>query len=154
MSRRTQRVGNLIRQTLGEVLLSKLSDPRIDTARTSITRVEVPEDLLTARVFVSVIGTEGEQNRTLHGLCHAAGRLQELMMERIRLRHTPVLRFELDTRFKKTLETLDIIQRAMDEIHEKEARRTQPPAEAGATPADTPASPGGPETPPSPEQPG
>jgi len=136
MSRRTQRVANLIRQTLGEALLSKLSDPRIDPVRTTITRVEVPEDLLTAKVYISVIGTEGQQSRILGGLRHAAGRLQELMMRQITLRHTPLLSFELDTGFKKTLETLDLIERAMDEIRQKEAARQQ--ADDPDAPADEP----------------
>jgi ribosome-binding factor A len=132
MSRRTQRVANLIRQTLGEALLSKLSDPRIDSARTSVTRVEVPEDLLTARVFVSVLGTQGQQRKVLRALQHAAGHLQELMMRQISLRHTPILSFDLDTRYKKTLQTLDIIRHAMDEIHEKQrARQEKPDAPVG-----------------------
>ncbi|MCD6303371.1 MAG: 30S ribosome-binding factor RbfA [Planctomycetes bacterium] len=120
MSRKTQRVGSLIRQVLGEVILAKLSDPRIDPARTSIVRVEVPEDLLTAKVFVSVMGTEAQQRRTIRALRHAGGRLQELMMQRITLRHTPVLDFQIDVRFKKTLQTLDLIEQAMAEIRRKE----------------------------------
>jgi len=116
MTRRTERIGSLIRSTLGELLLSKLSDPRIDPARTSVTRVEVPEDLLTAKVYVSVLGTDAEQRRTLRALRHAAGHIQKLMTRRIRLRHTPVLDFALDTSFKKTLETYGIIQQAMAEI--------------------------------------
>jgi len=125
MSRRTQRVANLIRETVGEVLLRQLSDPRIDPARTSITRVEIPEDLLTARVFISVIGTEGQQSRTIRALQHAAGHVQELMMKRISLRHTPLLSFELDESFKKTLQTFELIDQAMDEIHQREAARQQ-----------------------------
>ncbi|HUT01357.1 MAG TPA: 30S ribosome-binding factor RbfA [Phycisphaerae bacterium] len=131
MSRRTQRVANWIRQILGEALLSRLSDPRIDPVRTSVTRVEIPEDLLTAKVFVSVLGTEAQERRALRALQHAAGHLQELMMRRMSLRHTPILSFELDTRYKKTLETLGLIQQAMDEIHEKEQSRQdlpEPPA--------------------------
>jgi len=141
MSRRTQRVANLIRQTLGQVLLSKLSDPRIDPARTSITRVEVPEDLLTAKVFVSVIGTEGQQKRTLHGLRHAAGRLQDLMMRRISLRNTPLLTFEIDVGFKKTLQTLNIIQQAMDEIQQRQAERLARQSDADGPAPDEPAAP-------------
>jgi len=121
MSRRTERVGNLIRSTIGQLLLSKISDPRIDPARTSITRVAVPEDLLTAKVFVSVMGTEAEQRRTLRALRHAAGYVQELMMRRIQLRHTPVLEFELDQGFKKAMQTMRIIDQAMDELRRKEA---------------------------------
>jgi len=53
-------------------------------------------------------------------------------MRRISLRHTPILSFELDTRYKKTLETLDIIRQAMDEIQEKElARQDQLDAPVG-----------------------
>ena len=130
MSRRTQRVANLIRQILGQALLSKMSDPRINPALTSVTRVEVPEDLLTARVYISVMGTEAEQELTLRAVRHASGRLQELMMRQMSLRNTPILSFETDKEFKKTLQTLDIIQRAMDEIEQKEKARK---AAAGET---------------------
>jgi ribosome-binding factor A len=125
MSRRTQRIANLVRNSLGALLLSKLSDPRVDPARTSITRVEVPEDLLTAKVFVSVMGTPAEQRKTVTALKHAAGRLQDLLARDVQLRHTPVLRFELDTQFKKTLQTLEIINQAMEEIHARQRARDE-----------------------------
>jgi ribosome-binding factor A len=120
MSLRTERVANLIRNTVGEILLSKISDPRIDPARTSITHVEVAEDLLTAKVFVSVMGSEGEQRRTFRGLKHAAGRIQDLMMRQIELRNTPALSFIPDEGFKKGLKTIELIRRAMDEIEQKD----------------------------------
>lgn len=135
MSRRIERINSLIRETIGQVLLSKLSDPRIDPARTTVTRVEVPEDLLTARVYVSIIGTEPEQRTVLRALQHAAGRIQAEMMQRVRLRHTPVLDFVLDTKYKKTIETLKIIEQVADEIRRKdEALQTQ----VGADPTDEP----------------
>jgi len=131
MTRRTERVGSLIRDTIGQLLLSKVSDPRIDPARASVTRVEVTDDLLTAKVFVSVMGSEGQQRRTLRGLRRASGRVQEVMMRRIKLRHTPVLEFVLDNEFKNTLETLRIIDQAMAEIRHKEdaepEETTEPP---------------------------
>jgi ribosome-binding factor A len=126
-------VANLIRQILGQALLSKIADPRINPALTSVTRVEVPEDLMTARVYISVMGTEAEQELTLRAIRHASGRLQELMMRQMSLRNTPILSFETDKEFKKTLQTLDIIQRAMDEIEQKEKARK---AAAGETEED------------------
>ncbi len=129
MTLRQQRVGNLIRNTLGQLLLSKIADPRIDPARTSITRVEVTEDLLHAMVFVSVIGPEGLQSRTIAALQHASGHIQDLMMRQISLRHTPHLEFQLDEKFKNTLETLRIIQEVSEERRQKdEARAEEPPA--------------------------
>ncbi|MGC9453227.1 MAG: 30S ribosome-binding factor RbfA [Phycisphaerae bacterium] len=117
------RVESLIQSVLGEILLKKISDPRVDPARTSITRVEVPEDLLTAKVFVSILGTDREQKNAIAALRHAGGHIQELLSEEITLRHTPVLSFELDVQFKKTLETLRIIREVGDELRAKEAAR-------------------------------
>lgn len=134
MNRRAQRVASLIRDTVGQLLLAKIADPRIDPARTSITRVEVPEDLLTARVFISVIGSEAQQRNALRALNHAAGHIQELMMRQISLRNTPMLEFVEDKSFKKSLETYAAIQQAMEEIRQKEqARQAQSPGES--TPA-------------------
>jgi ribosome-binding factor A len=123
MTRRTERVATLLRNTIGKIIHQQLADPRIDPVATSVTRVEVPSDLLTAKVFVTVMGNEADQRKTLKALNHSAGRVQELMMREISLRHTPRLTFILDTKFKKTIETLAIIQQAMDEIHEKEEAR-------------------------------
>ena len=120
MNRRTERVGNLIRNTIGQLILRQLADPRIDPARTSVTRVELPEDLLTAKVYVSVGGDEAQQRKTIQALRHAAGHIQELMMRKISLRHTPALDFVLDEAFKKTLETYQIIEQAMKEIRSKD----------------------------------
>ena len=120
-----------MRQIVGELLLTKLSDPRIDRARTSVTRVEVAEDLLTAKVYISVMGTEGRQNRTLQALRHASGHIQELIMRQMSLRTTPVLSFLVDTEFKKTLETLNIIQQVADEIRQKDEARLQGASQDG-----------------------
>jgi ribosome-binding factor A len=121
---------------MGELLLTKLSDPRIDRARTSVTRVEVAEDLLTAKVYISVMGTEGRQNRTLQALRHASGHIQELMMRQMSLRTTPVLSFLVDTEFKKTLETLNIIQRVADEIRQKDEALQAGPDDGQTTPGE------------------
>jgi len=123
-----------MRQIMGELILTKLSDPRIDRALTSVTRVEVTEDLLTAKVYVSVMGTTGRQSRTIQALSHASGHVQELMARQMTLRHTPVLTFVLDTEFKKTLETLDIIQRVADEIQQKDQARIEAARQASQTP--------------------
>jgi ribosome-binding factor A len=83
----------------------------------------VPEDLLTARVFVSVMGTDAQQRNALRALRHAAGHIQELMARQIELRHTPVLSFELDEKLKRTMQTLRIIQQATEELRRKEELR-------------------------------
>lgn len=135
MTRRTQRVGNLLRNTLAEILMTKISDPRIDPARVSITHVDVTPDLLSAKVHVSVQGTEGQQRSALRGLQNAAGRFQELLGRQIRLRHTPSLQFLLDESFKKQLRTLELIQQAMAEAGPSE---DDTDADGADEPTDTP----------------
>jgi len=124
MTRRTQRVGSLIRDTLGRLILTELSDPRIDPARTSVVRVEVPEDLLTAKVFVSVLGDDAQRRKILRALRHATGHIQELLGRRLALKHTPRLTFEFDKNFQDTLEIYRIIEDAMQEIKDKDLARS------------------------------
>ena len=131
MTRRTDRIGNLIRNTLGDILLSKMSDPRFNSAKVSITHVEVPEDLLTAKVYVSVIGEKKEQNLALAALNSARGFLQERMSRQIDLRHTPILSFVIDEQFKKTMETLNILQQVAQELRQKDETRAQQQQESG-----------------------
>jgi ribosome-binding factor A len=131
MSRRTERISSLIRETIGSLLISKMSDPRIDPARTSVTKVEVPADLLTAKVYISVMGTEAEQRTTLRALQHAAGHIQELMAREISLRTTPRLSFEADVQFKKAIQTQAILQQVSEELRRQdELRGGTPPAES------------------------
>jgi ribosome-binding factor A len=120
IGRRIERINALLRNTIGQLLLAKISDPRIDPARTSVTHVVTADDLLSAKVYISVIGTAGQQNRTLSALKHASGHIQELVADKVELRNMPILTFALDTQFKKTMETLTIIQKVSEEIRQKE----------------------------------
>ena len=130
MSRRTERIAKVMQQSIGRILLTEMSDPRIVPARTSVTRVEVQEDLLRAKVYISVMGGQPAQDRTIEALNHAAGRIQILMREDVHLRLMPVLVFLTDEQFKTALKTWEIIRQAMDELERDQARR----GESASTP--------------------
>ncbi len=138
MNRRTERIGSLIRQIIGEMLLSKFSDPRVDPALTSVTSVEIAEDLLTARVYVSILDTPPRQRSAIRALKGARGFFQKRLGQQMRLRHTPTLEFELDTKLKKTLETLQLIQQATDEIRQKEQQAPSCPQAVEDAPTSPP----------------
>ena len=59
MTQRTERIDELLRQEIGEILRRDLDDPRIGFA--TITDVETAPDLRHARVSVSVIGQPEER---------------------------------------------------------------------------------------------
>lgn len=93
MSDRRRRVNEAIRQVLSDALPT-LKDPRIGFV--TVTGVQATSDFTQATVYVSVLGTERERDRTLEGLEAAHGVLQSRVARELRLRRTPVLAFEYD----------------------------------------------------------
>lgn len=116
-TRRTERVGSLIRNVVAEAILNKLSDPRIETI-TSITRVEVSEDLAVARVHVSVLAPPARQRLCVEALQSAAGLLRRRLAPELRMRKIPHLEFRLDESLQLGFQTVETIDQAMRELGE------------------------------------
>ncbi len=72
MSRRLDRINHLLQQEIAELLTRELKDPRLGVM-VSITGVETSPDLRTAKVFVSIYGSEAESEKALEALRGAAG---------------------------------------------------------------------------------
>lgn len=106
---RPERVATIVRSVVSDAIANKLSDPRI-APLASVTRVEVSGDLEYAKVWISVLGEESVQQRTLAGLCSAAGYVQRLVGGELSIRHCPKLSFHLDTSLKKAAETIQLIE--------------------------------------------
>lgn len=115
MSRRTERVGSLIRSIVADAIQTRLADPRIPTI-TSITRVVVSDDFSVARIFVSVMAPEAHRNLCLTALRSANGLLRRMLAPELRLRKIPLLVFELDESVRKGFETVEVIDAAMREL--------------------------------------
>lgn len=111
-SRRTARVAEAIRETVGTAILLRLRDPRVKNV--TVTRVEVSSDLRHAKVYVSVMGEEKTQSLTLRGLNSARGFLQAKVANRLKTRNTPVLQFVLDQGPKRSAETARILRKVRD----------------------------------------
>lgn len=124
-SRRVLRVAEAIREVVSMAILVDLQDPRVQDV--TVTYVEVSGDLRSAKVHVSVMGDEGHQNTSLRGLQSSAGFLQAKIAEKINLRYTPKLTFELDKGVKHSIE----IARILDEVLPKEEEVEQPEEEGG-----------------------
>ncbi|HZZ44442.1 MAG TPA: 30S ribosome-binding factor RbfA [Tepidisphaeraceae bacterium] len=121
MSRRTERLSSVIQQELAIMILRDLNDPRVPPI-TSITRVEVAEDLSTADVYVSIMGTEGQQSAALIALRHSAGIMRTYLTKALTTRTTPFLRFHIDENLKKELAILDLLKQVSQETAEKDRK--------------------------------
>ena len=93
-SERMRRVDEAMRQVLSDAMSQDVKDPRVGFV--TVTDVKTSPDLRHARVYVSVLGSEAEQDATLAGLQSAHGFLQGRVAAELRLKRTPELQFELD----------------------------------------------------------
>ncbi len=108
---RLERVAEAVREVAAETILFELRDPRVKLV--TVTRAEVSGDLQHAKVYVSVMGTEKEQQLTLRGLQHAAGFVQSKLAKRLQTRFTPTITFVLDKGVKNSIEITRLINEAL-----------------------------------------
>ena len=128
MSHRREQLERALQRIIGKLLSSGLNDPRI-SGMVSVTGVSVSPDLRQATVKVSVL-PETKQHTTLHGLKHAAGHIQSLVLKELRTRAVPHLQFQLDTSLKKQAQVLTAIRHAMED--QPQPPGDSPPAEGEA----------------------
>ena len=110
MTARTDRIDQLLRQEIGQILERDVQDPRIGFV--TVTAVKTSTDLRQARVYVSVLGNERKRQKTLEGLDSAHGVLQAKLATELRMKRTPQLVFEYDP----TVEEGVRMSRLIDEL--------------------------------------
>jgi ribosome-binding factor A len=113
-SHRLARVSEVIRETAANAILFELKDPRVKNV--TVTRAEVSGDLQHAKVFVSVMGSEREQQLTMHGLKSAAGFIQTKVADRLTSRYVPHVTFVLDEGVKKSIEIGRLIREETERL--------------------------------------
>jgi ribosome-binding factor A len=91
---RMRRINEVLREVIGGAISSDLNDPRIGFV--TVTSVETSPDLRSAKVFVSVLGSEEEREATLAGLRSSHGVIQSRIAAETRMRRTPTLTFHYD----------------------------------------------------------
>jgi ribosome-binding factor A len=129
VSRRTERIGSVIRNIVSEAIQTRLADPRLEPL-TSITHVDVSADLSLARISVSVMASPAGQKLAVAALQSAAGRLRGAVADQVHMRQVPRLEFVLDDSLKKAFETVQAIDQAMAELGQKPPWETGPESAA------------------------
>lgn len=114
---RKEKLGSLIREVIGEILVRGLNDPRVSPL-TTVTRVELTSDLTQARVFVRVHEDAATERRTMRAIRHATGYMQRTLAGQLTMRTCPQLRFELDEAAKTAQKTLELIDQNRQQLAE------------------------------------
>ena len=113
VSRRVARLSQAVREVVSTAILFHLRDPRIKNV--TVLRVEVAGDVRTAKVYVSILGTEKERALCLHGLNASRGFIQSKVADRIETRYTPVLKFVLEDAVSSGAEEADRILKELEQ---------------------------------------
>lgn len=114
MSRRINRVNELLRSEISSLLSREIKDPRV-AGVISITEVVASGDLRSARVYVSVMGQDSDRKAAMDGIRSAASFLRRELRNRINLRHAPHLTFMLDDSIEEGERVLRLIDGATPE---------------------------------------
>lgn len=108
--RRVERVGESIRDTIGELLLREVKDPRLHMV--TVTEVQMSKDLRHGRVFFSCVGDAAVRERALGGFASAAGFIRREVSRRLGLRYTPDLAFVFDPRLEAAEQMAGLMKEA------------------------------------------
>ena len=111
MAHRIERLNNLIRQEISELLQRQVKDPRLSHF-VAVTEVSITSDLKSAKVFVSHMGSDEEKQDTLRVLSAASGFFRKELAKHLRLRRIPELSFYWDD----SIERGDHLLRLIDQV--------------------------------------
>ncbi len=105
---RMRRVNKVMLEVIGAAIGEELHDPRIGFV--TVTAVETSPDLRSARVHVSVLGSDDEKEATLEALRASRVVLQKVIATQLTMKRTPTLSFHYDD----SVERADRLTRMLD----------------------------------------
>ncbi len=112
--KRSDRVADLIKTELSDILLKEVRDPRIGSV--TITGVELTYDLRSAKVFFVRMGEDVGSRELQESLQNASGFLKRELGKRLQLRYVPSLNFLYDRSF----EYGDRIEKLLHQVKQEE----------------------------------
>jgi ribosome-binding factor A len=107
---RLTRVNEMLKREIGTAIYHVMREDAFDLAAVTVTEVSASHDLRTARVRVSIRGTDDRQASMLHLLKRHHGDFQALINRAMQIKYTPRLTFELDGSVAKGDHVLSILQ--------------------------------------------
>jgi ribosome-binding factor A len=132
-NRRLLKAAEAIREVVASSILTELRDPRVRDV--TVVGVQVSPDMREAKVAVTVMGDEKQQQLSLRGLQNSAGFLQSKIARRIESRHTPRLQFVIDKGIQHSLEVGEILTKLQHERDQSAAPDNEQPSPSQPRPS-------------------
>ena len=119
MTRRAERVSNLIRQEISELLQEQVNDPRLNSL-ISVTKVATSADLRNAKVYISCLDENANKEEILQGFKAASSFFRRELAHRLTLRFVPMLSFYFDDSIESGANMLLLIDQISSDSNENE----------------------------------
>ena len=117
------RINGEVQRELSNIIRGEIKDPRINPL-TSVVAVEVAPDLKTCKAYISVLGDEESQAKTLAGLKSAEGFILSKLAKTVNLRNTPEIRFVLDQSIEYGVKMSKMIDEVTKDIRDDNEEET------------------------------
>ncbi len=115
--KRAVRVAERVRESLAMLFIRDARDPRL--AQVVVSRIEMPDDLRSARVYVRTLDGSG-QEETMIALERAAGMIRREITARVKLRYAPTLQFVFDS----GQDNATRVEQLLEEVREDDRKRS------------------------------
>lgn len=97
VSRRQERVSEMLLEELSILVAAELTDPRLADAMVSVTDVQLSQDLRNARIYIEHVLPSEQSRQVLEALRHSSSFLRRTIAEHLNLRVVPDLTFHIDS---------------------------------------------------------
>ncbi len=118
---RVAKIEKAIAKEIAEALVTTARDPRNPVVVT-VTRVECTKDLSRARIYWSMLGSEGQRRTAERMFVDSRGFFQTLIAKRFDTRTVPQISFHYDEEHQKRLEIESLIDEALAEDRKSASR--------------------------------
>lgn len=108
MSTRMQKVQELLKEEISDIILRELKDPRVGFI--TVIDTEISPDMRHAKIYVSVMGSDEQRKENIDLLNKAQWFIRQVFMKRVRMKTVPELQFILDTSIDKSIRMLELFE--------------------------------------------
>ena len=108
MKYRKDRLEELIRRIVSEIIMRELKDPRIGFV--TVTGVELSKDYAEAKIGISILGSPTDVRKGMEGIRSSSGYVQKLLGKELKIRSLPRVYFYLDKTVEEAVEMVGKIE--------------------------------------------
>jgi len=118
MTARQEKIQELLREEISDILRRELKDPRLGFI--TVTGAEITADLRHAKVFVSVMGSDAERAGNMAILKKAEHFVRQAFARRVKMKVLPEIEFRPDTSIDQGVRIFELLEQIKRD-EEKEA---------------------------------